>query len=76
MNPDAHQGVASPPTHRRGDARSAAGVAVAAVVLAAALMAGYLLFTGGDGGQGTAADTSAQNQAAAPSASQSPSPAR
>jgi serine/threonine protein kinase len=51
-----------------------AGVAVAAVVLVAALVAGYLLFTGDDGGQGTAANTSAQSQAAVPSASQSSSP--
>jgi len=50
-----------------------AGVAVAAVVLAAALVTGYLLFTGGDGGQGTAANNAAQNQAAVTSASQSPS---
>ncbi|HEY5882488.1 MAG TPA: serine/threonine-protein kinase, partial [Nakamurella sp.] len=49
-------------------------VAVAAVALATALVTGYLLFIGGDGGQGTA-NTAAQNQAAAASASQGPSTA-
>ncbi len=51
-------------------------VAVVGVVLAAALTAGFLLFTGGDGGQGSVAATSVQDQGAvaARQVPQSPSP--
>ena len=44
--------------------RTGAVIAAVGVVLAAALAAGFLLFTGGDGGQGSVAATSVQGQAA------------
>ena len=52
---------------------TAAVVAVAAVILLAVLTAGFFVFTGGNGGQGSVAATSAQNQAAPASGSPAPS---
>jgi len=64
-------GTIEAPTRRR---RTGVVIGVAAAVLAVALTAGFLLVNGDDGGQGTVAATSVQDQSAAPQLSPSSSP--